>query len=83
MQDNLQNQLLLAMTTSFMSNQTCRVDGSLWFLFDSYTLPEIITRHSSSESGKDWKQITEKIILSHFVVTEQRVFGIGAHSLFG
>ena len=33
-------------------------------------LPEVITRHISS-------------ILLHFVVTEQRMFGIGAHSLFG
>ena len=36
--------LLLAMITCFMSNQICRVCGGLWFLFDSYALPENISR---------------------------------------
>ena len=59
--------LLLSMITCFISNQICHVGGSLWFLFDALLL-------------------YQKLLLvntTHFVVTEQRMFGIGAHSLFG
>ena len=63
--------LLLAMTTCFMSNQTCRVGGGFCLiLYVLHSLPEVITHHYSS-------------ILRRFVVTEHRAFGIGAHSLFG
>ena len=61
--------LLLAMTTCFMSNQICRVGGSLWFSLIHNTHYFFTTCHFSS-------------ILRHFVVMEQRMFGIGAHSLF-
>ena len=64
------NKRLLLLATCFMSNQICRVGGSLWFLFDSYAL--LLYRTLLLVNTR-----------LRFVIMEQHAFGICAFSLFG
>ena len=62
----------IASQDHLLSNHICSVGGGVWFCVTHtlYFFTGSYTRHYSS-------------ILHNFVVMEQRVFGIGVHSLFG
>ena len=66
---SLHTLLLLAMITCFMSNQICRVGGSLCFF--------VLIHMRYFFIGLDYSSI-----LPCFVVTEQCAFGICTYSLF-